>query len=158
MNRGNWFQHTLQRSGWRPQNQAIALATVGVFIALIIGALYLSQVASNATTGRRLEELLNERNELQSTNEQLRAEIGGLKSVPNLLARAQALGFVPADDSSIEYLVIDGYNPNRSETVAPVEQQASTLPTYDESFGGWLQQQWDALRRQFDQFGSREGN
>ena len=152
------IRHTLQRTGWRPQNQAVALAALGLFIALIIGALYLSQVATNATTGRQLADLLEERNELQSMNEQLRAEIGELKSVPRLLARARELGFVQAGQDSIEYLVIDGYNPERAGTVAPVEDEADEedLPEYDESFGGWLRQQWDLLRSQFRGFGSRD--
>ncbi|RMG89612.1 MAG: hypothetical protein D6712_01400 [Chloroflexi bacterium] len=148
----NWIQHTLRRSRWRPQNQAAALATLGVIIALIIGVLYLSQVSSNATTGRQLADLIAERNELQSVNEQLRAEIAELRSVPRLLARASELGFVPAGQDQIEYLVIEGYNPHRDETVAPLQKEEPQLPVYDESFGGWLQQQLDNLRAQFEGF------
>ncbi len=152
----NWLQHALERTNWRPQNQAVALATLGLFLALIIGALYLSQVAANAITGRSLETLIVERDNLRRTNERLRAEIGELTSVPRLLARAETLGFRRADQSNIEYLVIDGYNPNRSETVAPLNEEGDTVPVYDESFGGWLQQQWDSLRRQFEGFGNSE--
>ncbi len=148
----NWIQHTLRRRRWRPQNQAAALATLGVIIALIIGVLYLSQVSSNATTGRQLADLIAERNELQSMNEQLRAEIAELRSVPRLLARARELGFVPAGQDQIEYLVIEGYNPHRDETVAPLQDEEPQLPVYDESFGGWLQQQLDNLRAQFEGF------
>jgi hypothetical protein len=153
----NWLQHTLGQRGWRPQRQAVALAALGLFIALIIGALYLSQVAAEATTGRQLADLIAQRNELERTNEQLRAEIASLKSVPRLLARAEALGFRSATNADIHHLVIAGYNPNRAQIVAtpegvPEEQR----PVYDETFGGWLQQQWDTLRGQFDSFGSRE--
>jgi hypothetical protein len=51
--------------------------------------------------------------------------------------------------------VIDGYNPNRARTVAPlvVEEQVDDGPQYDETFSGWLQQQFDSLRRQFETFG-----
>jgi cell division protein FtsB len=153
----NWIQHTLGERGWRPQRQAVALAALGLFIALIIGALYLSQVASEATTGRQLADLIAQRDELERTNEQLRAEIASLKSVPRLLARAKELGFVEADASSIEYLVVNGYNPNRSLIVPTPESPQQPQPVYDETFGGWLQQQWDNLRRQFDSFTKRGG-
>lgn len=151
----NWIGHTLRRTGWQPQRQAVALATVGIIVSIIIGALYLSQAASTSTLGRQLEELIALRNELEQTNEQLRAEIAQLQSVPRLRARAQELGFELASRDEIEYLTIDGYNPNRAQIVTRAETQPDTVPTYDETFGGWLQQQWDMLTGQFDQFTSQ---
>lgn len=151
----NWIQHTLQRTGWRPRNQAIAMGVIGVVIALLFGALYLSQVVSFATTNREIEVLLAERDALELNNEQLRAEIASWRTVPVLLARAQELGFRPAESGDIEYLVIEGYNPYRSESVIPLEEaQENDVPVYDQTFGGWIQQQWDNLRRQFESFGS----
>lgn len=150
----NWLRHTFQRSGWRPQNQAVALATIGVIIGLILGALYLSQVASFATTSRQIEELLEERDGLERANEQLRADIAAEKTVPRLLTRAETLGFRPAGERDIEFLKVDGYNPNREgDRVVPLTQEAEALPVYDETFAGWLAQQWDALRAQFEGFG-----
>lgn len=152
----NWIQHALRRSGWRPQRQAVALATLGLILALIVGALYLSRVASDATKNRELSELINLRNNLELTNEQLRAEIASLRTMQRLMSRAQELGFVEA--SNIEYLVIDGYNPERGQVISQVQDTAQPEAEYDETFGGWLQQQWDLLREQFQRFGSREEN
>lgn len=150
----NWFQHTFQRTRWRPQNQAAALAVLGVVIALILGALYLSQVASFAITNRQIEALIEQRDELERTNQQLSAEIASFRTVPRLLARAQEIGFRQATNADIEYLVVSGYNPNRNESVVPVKQdQAETVPVYDETFGGWLEQQFASLRKQFQEFG-----
>ena len=154
----NWIQHTLGRRGWRPQRQASALAIIGLITALIVGALYLSQVSADATKSRRLHELIAERDELERTNEQLRSEIASLRTVPRLLSRAQELGFVPAGPENIEYLVIEGYNPNREQIISQIQVEEPELPVYDETFGGWVQQQWDALRGQFDRFGSSEDN
>jgi hypothetical protein len=114
--------------------------------------LYLSQVASFATTSRQLEQLIAERDELERRNEQLRVEIASFQSVPRLLSRAQALGFEPATPDRMEWLMIDGYNPERDQTVAPLDAPTIILPTYDETFWGWIQQQWDILRQQFDSF------
>ena len=151
-----WLQHTLDRSRWRPQRQALALGVLGLFVAIIIGGLYLSQSSSSSAIGRQLENLIAERDDLEQANEQLRAEIASLQSMPRLEARAQELGFVAADGSNIEYLVVDGYNPNRqTAAIVPLQAKTDPIPTYDESFTGWLQQQIDSLRRQLDNFGGQ---
>lgn len=153
----NWIQHTLRRQRFQPQNQAAALAVLGILIALILGALYLSQVASFAITNRQIEALIAQRDELERTNEQLIAEIASFRTVPRLLARAQDLGFRPATNADIEYLVVEGYNPNRSPSVVEttaVEDKAEDIPVYDETFSGWLEQQFALLREQFDEFGN----
>lgn len=151
-----WIQHTLDRSRWRPQRQALALATLGLFVAIIMGALYLSQSASTSGIGRQLEELIIERDNLEQTNEQLRAEIAGLQSMPRLEQRAADLGFLPAENDDIEYLVVDGYNPRRQPSVVELTPREDPVPIYDESFTGWVQQQLDALRAQLEGFASQE--
>lgn len=149
----NWLQHALEDTPWKIQRQVVALAALGIFIAIIIGALYLAQSAAVSTLGRQAEALITKRNQLEQTNEQLRGEIAGYRTVARLLARARDLGFVPVDDNQILYLYVNGYNPNRDEvTPTPVPQAASPLPMYDESFVGWLQQQWDSLVGQFQGF------
>jgi hypothetical protein len=148
----NWIQHALRRTGWRPQRQIAGLAIISAIILIIVGTLYLSQVASFATTSRQLEQLIAERDELERINEQLRVEIASYQSVPRLLARAQTLGFEAATPERMEWLSIAGYNPDREQTVAPLEESEDLLPTYDETFWGWVQQQWDVLRQQFDNF------
>jgi hypothetical protein len=141
----NWFEHALRRTGWQPQRQMIALATLGFFISLILGALYLSQVVSDATTHRHLTALIEERDELERSNEQLRVDIARFKSVPRLQERAISLGFTVAESGQIEYLVVPGYIPQRVDTVAPIVTEEQDRPLYDETFTGWLQQQWDAV-------------
>jgi len=149
----NWFEHALQGTPWRIQRQVVALAGLGLFIAIIIGTLYLAQSASVATLGRQLEALIAQRNDLEQTNEQLRSEIASYRTVSRLLARARELGFEDAQDSQIQYLYVDGYNPNRDQvTAAPSAPVAKPLPTYNESFIGWLQEQWDNLKHQFQGF------
>jgi hypothetical protein len=132
----------------------VALAGLGLFIAIIIGTLYLAQSASVATLGRQLEALIAQRNDLQQTNEQLRSEIASYRTVSRLLARARELGFEDAQENQIQYLYVDGYNPKRDEVVTAIQPtpEANPLPTYNESFIGWLQEQWDNLKRQFQGF------
>jgi hypothetical protein len=148
----NWIQQAVRRSPLQGQRQIVALTILGVFMGVIIGGLYLSNVAETSTQGRRLEDLLAQRDRLEQTNEQLRVEIAELRSVPRLLAEAEALSFRQATPAEVEYLVVDGYNPQRERTVAPIREEEETLPVYDETFQGWLRQQWDQLGRQFSDF------
>jgi hypothetical protein len=152
------FRHAFERSALRPRRQAASLAVLGMFVAIFIGALYLSQASSTSTLGRQLSDLINERDRLEQENEQLRAEIAGYRTVERLLRRAQELGFVPASSADIRYLVVSGYNPYRDEAVVPLEAEAAPLPAYEESFIGWIQQQWDALTGQIERFNNREGS
>ena len=153
MNR-NWLQHALEEdTPWRIRRQVIALAGLGLFIAIIIGALYLAQSASVSTLGRQLEALLAKRNDLEQTDEELRSEIASYRTVSRLLARARELGFSEATDKQILYLYVDGYNPNRGDvTATPAPSATQSLPAYDETFVGWLQAQWDNLLHQFQGF------
>jgi cell division protein FtsL len=148
-NRETWVQQAVRRSPLQGQQQILGLAVLGTLMAVIIGALYLSNVAEMSTIGRQLEVLLTERDELEQTNEQLRVQIAELRSVPRLLARAEELGFRNATGNEVEYLIVEGYNPQRERTVAPIDAPQTTLPEYDETFRGWLQQQIDRLSRQF---------
>jgi hypothetical protein len=150
------IRHALQRSALRPRRQAASLAVLGMFVAIFIGALYLSQASSTSTLGRQLSDLIDERDRLEQENEQLRAEIAGYRTVERLLRRAQELGFNPANSLDIRYLVVSGYDPYRDEAVVPLEAEAEPLPEYDESFVGWIQQQWDLLTGQIERFNSRE--
>lgn len=150
-----WLQHALSRTGWRPQRQAVALGVLGVFIVLMMAALYLSQVAMEASRGREMRTLVTLRDEIERSNEELRVEIAELKSLSKLQERARALGFVQATSNDQLYLVIDGYQPYQEETVAPLQEEIEDAPIYDESFGGWLQRQLDSLVSQFETFANQ---
>lgn len=151
--RDDWFGHVLDQARWRPQRQAVALATLGLFIAIIMGALYLSQSAHNTALGRQLTVMIGERNDLEQSVEQLRSEIAILQSMPRLQARAEAMGFVPATANDIVYVVVDGYNPEREISIVPLDTPTDPLPDYDESFTGWVDQIVDTVRRQVEAFG-----
>lgn len=150
MTTSNWVQHTLKQAQWRPTRQVLAVGTLFLFVAIIIGGLYLSQSSSTAQVGRQLEELLIERNTLEQANEQLRAEIASLRGLERLQVRAQALGFQGASESDIEYIVVDGYHPERETVVEQPLQVAEPVPAYDESFVGWLEAQFATFGSQLE--------
>ena len=151
-----WIQHTFSRKRFQTRNQATALAILGVAVLLILGSLYLSQVASFAITNREIEDLISRRDQLKRQNEQLIGEIASFRTVPRLFARAVEIGFRPATNNDIDYLLIEGYNPQRAQAaltnVSP-ERPEAAAPAYDETFSGWLRQQFSLLRQQFESFG-----
>lgn len=133
------------------------MAILGVAILLILGSLYLSQVASFAITNRQIEDLISRRDELKRQNEGLIGEIASFRTVPRLFARAEAIGFRPATNADIDYILIDGYNPNRDRIAiseSDVTGAEAPAPAYDETFGSWLEQQLALLRDQFQSFGA----
>lgn len=152
-----WFQHTFSRKRFQTRNQATAIAILGIAILLILGSLYLSKVASFAITNREIEDLISRRDQLKSQNEQLIGEIASYRTVPRLFARAVEIGFRPATNRDIDYLLIEGYNPQRNNVPAAahsLEPLEAAPPTYDETFSGWLERQFTLLRAQFESFGN----
>ncbi len=152
-----WFQHTFSRKRFRTRNQATAIAILGVAILLILGSLYLSQVASFAITNRQIEDLISRRDQLKRQNEKLIGEIASFRTVPRLFARAVDIGFRPATNADIDYVLIAGYNPNRDRApLAAVDESRgdAAAPVYEETFGGWLEQQLALMGEQFRSFGN----
>jgi cell division protein FtsL len=150
--RPSWFQHTLRP--WRNnQAQLAATLTLIVVIGIIIGTLYLIQTTTTTTTNRELQQMDGQRARLERDNERLRAEIAELESLPRVMTRAAELGFHDAGPDEIQWVIVPGYQYNRPQvTPTPTPAPAQTEPVYDETLGGWLQKQWDSLKKQFDEW------
>ena len=112
---------------------------------VIVGSVYLTQAARSATAGRELQEMERRRDQLLMENDLLMAQIAELKAVPRLQSRALALGFRPADATTLEYLPVERLPPLEEALLPPVivaEETEPPLPAYKETLGGWLRQQW----------------
>lgn len=132
----------------RSPAQAASVIGMAVVVAIIIGALYLAQATVTATTGSELLELQRTRDFLQRANSDTEAQIALKSSVSTLRGKAQQLGFRPADPDDLVYMVIEGYSPVRTTPTPMVSPTPSRL--YDETFAGWLEQQWSQLLLQFE--------
>lgn len=151
-----WFQHTFSRKRFQTRNQATAMAILGIAVLLLLGSLYLSQVASFAITNREIEALISRRDQLKRQNEQLIGEIASFRTVPRLFARAVEIGFRPATNNDIDYLLIEGYDPPLSEgrMEASSSKPLDAAPIYEQTFTSWLEQQFTLLRQQLESFGN----
>jgi len=138
---------------WRERQQFVAVMVLFLVVAIIIGGLYLVQATTNVGNVRDIQALRERRDRLLRENESLRAQNAELYSVPLLLDRAATLGFVTAAPADIQYIVVEGYVYNQiAPTITPVVMTPTPL-VYDDNFSGWLQRQFDALRRLFENWG-----
>lgn len=153
----NSYPHTLSRKRFNVRNQAALLMILGAVFLLALGSVYLSQVASFAITNRAIEDLILQRDELKYKNAQLIAQIAQFRTVPRLTLRATNIGFRPATNHEIDYVVIEGYSPSGGNTFAEAAKaraEQAPEPQYDETFGGWIQGQLASMREQIEAFGS----
>ncbi len=144
-------QHAAPPQPWHSQRQwAATLAVIGV-VGLIIAALYLIQTATTTITARELLEMDTYRQQLERNNELLHAEIADLQSLPRVMTRAAELGFREAHEDEIQYIIVEGYRYDRERiTPTPTPSPTSPAAVYDETLSGWLRQQWDNLKRQWE--------
>ena len=147
-------QQAVRQLPLRKPAQSAAIVALVMVVAVIIGALYLAQATTTATTGQEFFNLQSTRDYLQRANEDSNAEIAFKENISTLRGRAQALGFVPIDAEKLEYLVVNGYAPNRA-TATPVVTPEPVY-VYDETFTGWAQSQWNSLAKQFDAWSGQQ--
>jgi len=145
--RPNWLQQAVMQTAARHQTETLAIIALVVFVAIMIGALYLAQSTSTAITGRQLEQLVKTRDSLGRDKEDLISQVAALKDIKTLRERAQKLGFQPANTDNVNYVVVNGYAPVRA-TPTP---EATAVPTYvyEETFNGWLKAQFASFSQQF---------
>ena len=101
-----------KQAPWRSQTQAVAMLSVTLLVAAVVGGLYLAVAARAATAGRDLQRLEARKTELLQNNDELQAQLANLRSINRLAARAGALGFQPATGDQLEYMRVDSYPQN----------------------------------------------
>ena len=138
-NYSNAFLRAFKQAPWRTQTQAVAAWSVILLIVLVLGGLYLTVASRAAAAGRDLQALEARKTALTLENEELRAQLGALRSVDRMVERALALGFVPAQSGQIEYLAVADY-PHAAQTTPP--PRAAALPPMPANslaqLGDWL--------------------
>lgn len=119
-----------------------AQAAMGWFVILalaaLVGAIYLSQASSIAGTGRRVQILQGDLDNLLRENAMLERAIAEAQSLERLQQEAARLGFVRATPEDTEYLVVSqypavptGYTGAEATTVSA----PAPLPEPAQSFG-----------------------
>ncbi|MBN1937597.1 MAG: hypothetical protein JW934_23270 [Anaerolineae bacterium] len=85
-------------------------AMIGVLCILaafaLLGWIYLSQASHVAMTSRRVQDLEDQKKQLQEQNLELMAQIAEYESVRRLAERAEALGFVRLPLDEVQFLAV----------------------------------------------------
>ena len=110
----NLWTHGVKQPNWPVGPVAVRLGLVLSLIGLLAG-LYLAQAGEIATTGRHIEALRQQRDELQRENAELLDQIAVEGSILRLQERATKLGFVPA--TQVEYLKVTAIPPDTAPTL-----------------------------------------
>ncbi|RJP47287.1 MAG: hypothetical protein C4583_16940 [Anaerolineaceae bacterium] len=133
--------HAYRQAPWRVQRQWAGAFLLGVLALAMISALYLDVTAQTAIVGREIQTLQFETIKVQHENADLQTRLATLLSNANMEARAQMLGFRPAEAGEIHYLVVPGYVRPKGVNLAVTEPATSTLatpPEYTQSLLEWF--------------------
>jgi hypothetical protein len=105
-----------RRLSWLTEAQAAIGWGIILFLAALLGAIYVRQASRIAAVGRRVQVKQIELVELKRTNADTEQSIAEAQSIERLQDAAFRLGFVQADPEDIEYVVVPDY-PIESDVV-----------------------------------------
>ena len=129
-----------KQAPWRSQTQAVAMLSITLLTAAVVGGFYLAVAARAATAGRDLQALEARKTALLLDNDELQAQLANLRSINRLAARAVALGFQPATGDQLEYMRVDSYPQNIHLKPPPRAAVAPAAPTTLQVMADWLKQ------------------
>jgi hypothetical protein len=129
-----------KQAPWRSQTQAVAMLSITLLTAAVVGGFYLAVAARAATAGRDLQVLEARKTALLLDNDELEAQLANLRSINRLAARAVALGFQPATGDQLEYMRVDSYPQNIHLKPPPRAAIAPEPPTALQVMADWLKQ------------------
>jgi len=124
----NRFVNAYRQAPWRTQIQVIGLvAAVVVFVAVIAG-IYLNVTARAATIGREIQGIQSDIELTEQRIEDLESQLARLTAASTMRARAEELGFRPAQRDEIVYLLVPGYLGRPLAVLAPEPGQPEDIP------------------------------
>ncbi|MEM7333372.1 MAG: hypothetical protein AAF490_14875 [Chloroflexota bacterium] len=129
-----------RRLSWLTEAQAAIGWGIILFIAALLGAIYVRQASRIATIGRRVQVKQIDLVELKRDNSTLEQGIAEAQSLDRLQSEAIRLGFVQADPEDIEYIVVPEYPPESAETAVALPTSPPQSDPLPETIGEalWL--------------------
>lgn len=143
LKRSKKFIQAYSQTPWRRQMQVIGFFAAAVASLALLAGLYLNVTARAATAGRKVQDLQDQRAQLQQQIENLETNLAFITSIEVMQERAGDLGFAPLLPGSITYLDVVGYEGRAGVELAPRAGStfgaASRLPAaYTESLFDWV--------------------
>lgn len=141
----NRILQAYKQAPWRIQLQWIGLFLLGLVLIASLTGLYLSISAQAAASGRKIQSLERQINNINNEIAELTANLASARSVDNMKVRAEAMGYVSLNPHEAIYLEIPDYNPHADLVLAPprvniISESPTLLSSYKTSLWEWLVQ------------------
>ena len=145
--RVGYLVHAYRQAPWRIQRQWMGAFLLGVLGIAMVSSLYLDVTAQAAISGREIQGLSSDIAAIQQQNGDLQTRLAEATSNASMERRAEDLGYEPVDPTTMEYIIVPGYEPPQAKILAGAPalrpSAPSIPPEYTQSLIEWLQ---DALR------------
>ncbi|MGD8813173.1 MAG: hypothetical protein PVI78_01710 [Anaerolineales bacterium] len=132
-----------KQAPWRVQIRSTSGIVMWLIILLVVGGVYLAVNAKMARLGREVLVMESQRTDLRRRNAELTSQLAALTAPDRMLELATGLGFHLARQDEIDYVVVEGYQPE-DPFVAPrppswdSSGSVTLSPAYSETLGQWL--------------------
>jgi cell division protein FtsL len=130
---------------WRKQLQWIGLFMLALVLVAVVAGIYLSVSAQASSSGREIQIMYSEMEDIRRNIEDLESQIAFLTSNSEMEKRAEELGFIQVSSEDIFYILVPGYS--KPSQVEIAGSPGVTLPTvqtvapeYTQSLFDWLQE------------------
>lgn len=133
------ISEAVKRLPWLTEAQAALGWGIILILVALLGAIYLHQTSRIAITGRQIQILQSNLDDVKRENSMIEFDIAAAQSLERLEARGVALGFVRAQAEDIQYLIVPGY-PEATPTppLATIQMEEPFVPAQSMSEAFWL--------------------
>jgi len=143
-----------RRTPWRVQVQWIGYILLVIVIMALIAGLYLAITAETATAGVVIQNLDDQKRDVEFDIASLQSQIAFLTSAASMKSRAEELGYKIHDQENVHYLIIPGYAGRQTVILAPppgpnTVGQSVIKPTYTLSLWEWLYEGISDIRKDY---------
>ncbi|HVN54295.1 MAG TPA: hypothetical protein VMT46_08190 [Anaerolineaceae bacterium] len=140
----NRIVQAYRQAPWRTQLQWTGLFLLVLVFVASVTSIYLNVSASAAASGREIQRMGQQSEDLERSIADLRTQLAMLTSAANMEKRAEAMNFKPAQTDQTMYVTIPGYGGREPAIKAPlpgpnpVVAQPLIKSSYTESLSDWL--------------------
>jgi hypothetical protein len=132
-----------KQAPWREQTRLLAIGLAAVFGLMTMLGLFIFTGAQAAEAGLRVQSLIRERDRWLRELEAQESDLSARQSEGWMRRRALELGFVPATEADIDYLVVGEALPADPIPSSPTsllytEKGVALSPAYQETLLEWL--------------------
>jgi hypothetical protein len=128
-----------KQAPWREQTRLLAIGLASVFGLMAMLGLFIFTGAQAAEAGLRVQSLIRERDWWLRELEAQESELASLQSEEWMRSRAAELGFVPAGEADLEYLVVaEVPAPPSPTSYLYAEDTVAISPAYRETLLEWI--------------------